>query len=289
MKHMFILSALVSFVLVGCDSNCCSNPDEVISGKGNAVNLIAPTANLAIPTADLSRESGSNLTLNGSDFSSDRDGTVASYLWTFQNPAGETSTFTQERPSFNFPTAGTYEICLTVTDNDDQQSNKSCKQITISDAIVAPQYIIPEPVVTILDANGNKVNPPVVFQVKNKYTFDATKSYDPDNLDQKNIIAYHWALTEYRKDSQGVLFKKTHYCNVPGHADHSACPTNGDYSKLQYTIHGSEIYRIIKLTVEDSDVVNGTNQTNTKTFEYKTNLYNNEDLNAITRDLTPPN
>ena len=294
MKSIFFLSILTSFILTGCDKTCCIDSTETVVERGDTVNLIAPIANLEIPAADLTKETGSTLSLNGSDYSSDADGTIINYLWTFQNPAGEISSFKEERPTFVFSEAGIYEMCLTVTDNDNLKSNKSCKRITVSEiSVTAPQYIIPEPVVTIYDENGNLLNNPVIMRKGITYTASGRESYDPDEIDQKKIINYQWVLTEYRKDEQG-LFKKKHFCNVPGHTDHRTCPKslNGqpiDYSQLKFRIHNSEIYRTIELTVTDSDIVNGKNQENTKTFAYKTDLYNNEDINTVTRDLTPLN
>jgi len=72
----------------------------------------APPANVAPTAAFTSQATNLTVAFDGSG-SSDSDGTIASYAWTF----GDSSTGTTVQPSHTYATAGTYSVKLTVTDN----------------------------------------------------------------------------------------------------------------------------------------------------------------------------
>src|SRR5438445_644392 len=63
--------------------------------------------------------------------SSDPDGTVTAYLWTF----GDGTTTSAQNPSHIYSSTGTYNATLRVTDND---SNTSSGTLTITVTIAAP-------------------------------------------------------------------------------------------------------------------------------------------------------
>ncbi len=284
MKNMLILSTLLAVLLAGCDNNCCSNvtPNEN-SKKGTSGNpvYVAPTVNLAIPEADLNRQSNTQLRIDGAEYSQDEDGVVKSYTWTFKKPDGTVSTFPNQSPTFDFPQVGTYEICLTVTDDDQQTSNTSCRNVVVEDQ---PVYLKPEPIVTILDLSNQPLpsQDHLVLTAGSKVIFSGKDSYDPDNLDSKNIVNYRWKLTEYRKDADGYFYK-IHYCNWPGQEgnNHRSCRNQTSFEQLNYTIHTNEIHRTVELLVEDQDFAEGKNDSNSRVYEYDTNLYDGEDLTKI--------
>ncbi len=58
------------------------------------------------------------LKVNFTDESSDQDGTIASWSWDFGDETTETDTSTFEDPTYLYPASGTYDVKLTVTDND---------------------------------------------------------------------------------------------------------------------------------------------------------------------------
>ena len=74
--------------------------------SGRTLANQAPTARIVASTAFLTA------TLDGTT-SSDPDGTIASYAWTF----GDGSTSTAPSPSHLYAAAGTYPVTLTVTDD----------------------------------------------------------------------------------------------------------------------------------------------------------------------------
>lgn len=88
------------------------------SGGGNQNEL--PTASFTNSCTDLS------CSFNGSG-SSDTDGTIASYAWTF----GDGGTATGATPSHNYSSEGTYTVQLTVTDNDGG-TNSTSQSVTVT-------------------------------------------------------------------------------------------------------------------------------------------------------------
>lgn len=83
-----------------------------------------PTANFTFST--------SNLTASFTDTSSDSDGTIASRSWTF----GDGGTSTATNPTRTYAAAGTYNVSLTVTD-DDGATGSTTKAVAVSAGITA--------------------------------------------------------------------------------------------------------------------------------------------------------
>jgi subtilisin family serine protease len=79
----------------------------------------APTANFTYSCTDLS--------CSFTDTSSDSDGTVVGWSWTF----GDGSTSTAQNPSKTYASGGTYTVSLTVTD-DDGATGSTSKSVTVS-------------------------------------------------------------------------------------------------------------------------------------------------------------
>jgi serine protease len=76
--------------------------------------LLAPTASFTSSCTDLS------CSFDGSG-SSDSDGNIVSYAWDF----GDNSTGSGVTPSHTYAAAGTYDVTLTVTDNDNAPGSVS--------------------------------------------------------------------------------------------------------------------------------------------------------------------
>ena len=79
------------------------------------------------PTANFTF-SCSGLTCNFTSTSSDPDGTIASYSWTF----GDGATSTLQNPSHSYAAGGTYTVTLRVTDNQGAQSTQTSKNVTVT-------------------------------------------------------------------------------------------------------------------------------------------------------------
>jgi hypothetical protein len=282
---MLIISTLLAVLLAGCDSDCCNNisqtsPKNTKKETSGDPVYITPTVNLLIPEAELNRQSNTQLPLDGADYSEDEDGIIKSYTWTFKKPDNTISTFSDQKPTFSFPQVGTYEICLSVEDDDQQKSNTSCRTVIVEDQ---PVYLKPEPIVTILDPRTKEPLPSqdhLIINTGKGIIISGKDSYDPDNLDSKDIINYRWKLIEYRKDDKGYFYK-VHYCNWEGKPNHSTCNNLTSFEELFYVVHNGEIHRTVELVVEDQDFAEGKNESNSRVYEYDTNLYNGEDLTKI--------
>ncbi len=127
------------------------------AGGGQLPNQ-APSASFTAATAGLTA------TLNASA-STDPDGTVAAYAWTF----GDGTTGTGATPSHAYAAAGTYTVALTVTDDRGLTSSVS------------------KPV-TVVKANQAPVAAFTVAATGLVATVDAGGSSDPDG----SVVAYAW-------------------------------------------------------------------------------------------------
>jgi PKD repeat protein len=89
---------------------------------------VTPPANLP-PTAVIATSANGLTTLDNANSSSDPDGTIVSYAWTF----GDGSTGTGQSTSHVYAVAGTYPVTLTVTDNSGATAVASAS-VTVSGA-----------------------------------------------------------------------------------------------------------------------------------------------------------
>jgi vibriolysin len=82
------------------------------------------------PSADFSF-SANQLMVDFSDSSSDSDGSVATWSWDF----GDGNTSTLQNPSNTFAAGGSYDVTLTVTD-DEGAADSSTQTVSVSDAVI---------------------------------------------------------------------------------------------------------------------------------------------------------
>ena len=88
---------------------------NIVSGTGN----LPPTANFTYVV--------NNLSVTFTDTSTDSDGSIVSWLWAF----GDGATTTVQNPVHSYLTPGTYNVTLTVTDDDGAQ-NSITKPVTVT-------------------------------------------------------------------------------------------------------------------------------------------------------------
>ena len=146
-----------------------------------AVTLLAP---LVAPVASFtyspsSPVEGDPVTFDASD-SSDTDGSIVSYEWDFGD--GNTTTVTAHTIVHTYSTADTYNVNLTVTD-DDGLTNSTADQITVSAAPIHDIAITDVTVSTTTVTVGDSVS--INVTVKNEgtvaETFHVTVYYDENN------------------------------------------------------------------------------------------------------------
>src|SRR5690349_5275540 len=108
-----------SVQLTGVPSNCTvseSNPQTVsvpANGTGQATFTVTCTAPPNQPPVAAFTSSCTALSCSFTSSSSDPDGSISSYAWTF----GDGGTSTLQNPSHTYGAGGTYTVTLTVTDN----------------------------------------------------------------------------------------------------------------------------------------------------------------------------
>ncbi|WP_028047327.1 PKD domain-containing protein [Cellulomonas sp. URHE0023] len=134
----------------------------------------APTAAIVASTADL------KAVLDGTT-STDSDGTVASYAWTF----GDGTTGTGAKPTHSYTKAGTYTVGLTVTDNEGATAS-STTSVTVKEPNKAPTAAI------------------VASTTDLKAVLDGTTSTDSDGT----VASYAWTFGD---GTTGTGAKPTHY------------------------------------------------------------------------------
>ncbi|MEW6992652.1 starch-binding protein [Colwelliaceae bacterium MEBiC 14330] len=131
--------------------NACFKEGAWVSLQACGFNVtgiqnIAPTANAG---NDVTIFEGENITFDGSG-SSDFDGNIVSYTWS--------NGLTGSTPSLAYDTAGTYEVSLTVTDNDGATST-DVLIVTVEPAIT----YTPPAGKAIFYINTNNLNPPYAY------------------------------------------------------------------------------------------------------------------------------
>jgi PKD repeat protein len=147
--------------------------------KGNGAANVLPTASFT--------SSANNLMASFDGTSStDTDGTIASYAWTF----GDTTSGTGAKPTHTYAIAGTYNVGLTVTDNSGG-TNTITQPTTVSAA-----NILPTAAFTSTSVNYTA-------------TFNASGSKDTDGT----IASYAWTFGD---NSTGTGVNPSHTYAAPG-------------------------------------------------------------------------
>ncbi|PAJ72523.1 hypothetical protein CJF42_20745 [Pseudoalteromonas sp. NBT06-2] len=104
-----------------------------VTDNGGATNTSSQTLEVVTdnndPVADFTT-SADLLTVNFIDNSSDPDGQLIGWLWSF----GDGNTSTEQNPVYTYESAGTYAVSLTVTDDDSAQSTVSA-QVQVVDCV----------------------------------------------------------------------------------------------------------------------------------------------------------
>ncbi|MCJ8314359.1 MAG: PKD domain-containing protein [Pseudomonadales bacterium] len=154
---------LIALLLVGCIDK--TDPDGLANTAPTAV--LSSQSNTAL--------AGGSLTFNATD-STDSDGNIVSYQWQVNNEdkGSNSSLFT-----YQFETAGTYIILLTVTDD------KGKKNVTFQEIIVSVDADNNQPTAVINSDSNIKI-------AGESQSFVATFSNDSDGT----IVLYQWEVDD---------------------------------------------------------------------------------------------
>ena len=106
-------------------------------GTNSVSHTITPVAPNQAPTAAFTSSQQKLVASFDSSGSSDPDGTISSYSWDF----GDGATSTSAKPSHTYSAAGTYQVSLTVTDNQGSAS-------TVTHPVTVSQNVSPTAVFT---------------------------------------------------------------------------------------------------------------------------------------------
>ena len=117
-SHTYGAAGTYSVTLTVTDSQGATN------SVSHNVTVTAPNQP---PTANFTF-SCSALTCNFTSTSSDPDGSISAYSWTF----GDGATSTAQNPSHSYAAGGTYTVTLRVTDNQGAQSTTTSKTVTVT-------------------------------------------------------------------------------------------------------------------------------------------------------------
>ena len=154
------------------------------AGTGNVSHTVAVT-NTAPTAAFTTVTNGLTATFDGSG-STDPDGTVNSYAWTF----GDGSTGTGVKPNHTYAKAGSYPVTLTVTDN---AGGSAAKTATV----------------TVQAANAKPVAAFTSSLQDHTVSFDARASADPDG----HIASYAWDFGDTTAGGTGAQPSHTYAAN----------------------------------------------------------------------------
>jgi PKD repeat protein len=188
-------------------------------GATNAVSH-SVTVNAANqpPTANFPAPSCTGLSCSFTSTSSDPDGTIASYNWTF----GDGTSATVQNPSKTYAAAGSYSVTLSVTDNQGAQSAPFSRTVTVTAPNQAPTANFPAPSCTGLSCSFTSTSSdPDGTIASYSWTFGDGTSSTVQNPSKTYAAAGSYTVTLRVTDNQGAQsapFSRTVTVTAPNQA-----------------------------------------------------------------------
>ncbi len=211
MKQIVYGSALVALMLAGCGGGACC---QTGNGTADGSNPLAPQSQNEAPKAVITglpstAVTGDTVSLNGENSSDDKG--ITQTQWSVNDTPVNGGDYT-------FDHAGTYNICLTVSD-EEGLSDQTCQIVTVTDPAARSK-----PPVAIISLSGENS-----LTVGSHHTFNCLESYDQDtigNSDPKAAIqTCTWTIRSYKQDgsegrvcANGDSFKTSESFEICGYA-----------------------------------------------------------------------
>ncbi|HET7789919.1 MAG TPA: PKD domain-containing protein [Gemmatimonadales bacterium] len=151
----------------------------------------------------------SGLTCNFTSTSSDPDGTISSYAWTF----GDGGTSAAQNPSHTYAAAGTYTVTLTVTDNGGA-TNATSQNVTVSAANQSPTAAFTSSCSSLTCAFTNSSSDPDGTIASNSWTFGDGATSTAQSPSHTYAAAGTYTVTLTVTDNQGATNSVSHPVTV---------------------------------------------------------------------------
>jgi PKD repeat protein len=183
--HVYAAAGSYAVTLTVTDNDGLSDSATTTAQVSDGSGMQPPVADAGGPYSAIV---GASIAFDGSG-SSDPDGTIVSYDWTF----GDGATASGASPAHAYGAAGTYTVALTVTDDTGRRATAT----TRADITVAN---LPP----VADAGGPYTGAPGL-----SVAFDGSRSADVDG----SIASYAW---DFGDGTQGTGIRPTHAYVAPG-------------------------------------------------------------------------
>ncbi len=225
-SHVYTTAGSYNVSLTVTDDGGLSHTDTTSATIGDVVNQ-PPVADAGGPyTGTL----GQAVAFDGSA-SADPDGTLSAYTWDF----GDGTTATGANPSHTYTTEGTYNVTLTVTDNDGVMDSDSTTA-TIGSGNLAP----------VADAGG-----PYSGTAGSDVQFDGSASSDPDG----SIVSYLWEFGDGGESSEmnpvhSYAASGTYNVTLTVYDDNGAMASDSVSVEISPVTSGADVY-LTELWVRD--------------------------------------
>ncbi len=150
----------------------------VVVGLASLQPKTTPASVNKRPVADFVYEDDNLTVVFNASASSDPDGTITSYSWTFGN---DSANGTGKVTTYTYPANGTYKVVLTVTDNGGA-TNSTSQNISVKKTVKPPPPVVKKYPVALIEVE-NVTNLTVVVSGWHSYA-----------LDEKSIVNYTWSF-----------------------------------------------------------------------------------------------
>ncbi len=209
MKSIFLLAfTSCVFIFTGCGQNSCCGQNLVQTKDvtGDQIDKINKTPIAIITDLPINSTDCSSAKVS-SNSSYDIDGDIKEYIWSVDGVVVSN----EKNPEYILPCTddkSSYEVCLTVIDNNNASSNKTCQIVKITEPTRSKEPTSPTHVIPTIEI-------PTPYKDGNDHVFDICNQ----TFDGHIVSSYLWQVTKHFKDGAttthtGSSCQKRIYANV---------------------------------------------------------------------------